>query len=67
MNPAALGYSKICIVRGRYKNKINEQDIRNILDQLGNLMIHIQHLGRGFEFGFYEWTDMTIKLNHWLI
>jgi DNA-binding Lrp family transcriptional regulator len=52
VNPAALGYSKICIVRGRYKNKINEQDIRNILDQLGNLMIHIQHLGRGFEFGF---------------
>jgi DNA-binding Lrp family transcriptional regulator len=52
VNPIALGCNKVCILRGRCGNKTNEGDIRKKIDQLGNLMIRVQHLGRWFEYGF---------------
>jgi len=52
VNPVALGYTKVCILRGRGGKNIDEIDIQKNITKLGNLMIHIQHLGRGFEYGF---------------
>ncbi len=52
VNPVALGYTKVCILRGRGGKNIDEMDIQKKITTLGNLMIYVRHLGRGFEYGF---------------
>jgi DNA-binding Lrp family transcriptional regulator len=50
VNPSVFGYNKICILKGRYGNKISDTDITNKLSSMGNILTRIQYLGRGFAY-----------------
>lgn len=50
VNPSVFGYSKICILKGRYGNKINHSSISNIFSSMGRILTRTQYLGRGFAY-----------------
>lgn len=50
VDPSIFGYNKLCILKGRYGNKISDNDIKNKFSQMGHILMRIQYLGRGFAY-----------------
>ncbi|HEY7569757.1 MAG TPA: AsnC family transcriptional regulator [Nitrososphaeraceae archaeon] len=63
VNPVIFGYKKECILTMRHVNKnINENDILNRLNLIGNVFVHAKQLGGTFIFLLEVKTDAEEKI-----
>jgi DNA-binding Lrp family transcriptional regulator len=63
VNPVIFGFKKECILTMRHVNKnINENDILNRLNLIGNVFVHAKQLGGNFIFLLEVKTDAEEKI-----